>query len=991
MVAVTGTTAAVCVEFLSDGSRRCSGRTSSSSSSSGGGFHTHWITTTSRRARDSTRVTLAARRDVSTSAVSPSSSSSMSSEMRERRANETLGKDPLSKRALGGADAFEWLRDAVDVVARDAVREALAGSFDSSSFDLTREIAIATDGPSVGDAPSGRARRARAHRATTNPLFLRSAFEILVREGYGGDEGEAKASEAWERIKSAVMVRQRGRKTLGVGKNGVESDVDAKAEDARRRMRERVSAFSERGRELLELEREGEIAARASNWREFSAGDGEERGDDALAEQSSDFSRVGGLRVVGSTRCAEGRALLVLRTVRDENIPENTLTVGDRVAISTYLVEGAVRSMDSVDDEDAAGAKEGDASTTREATVRFLGDAMNKTVAGRMGDSKSITLEYEGDEQALVRQLSGFELTLSRVPDLTTFERQVRALDILESIPAVTRSKPASLRVVRSVFAEDRPASWMNETESLEKDTSDEIGNFSAVYEETLKRLPAKCITGASLDASQRLALRAALTPNYPMVCIQGPPGTGKTSVVIEIIAQAVARGDRVLACAPSNLAVDNLVERLDGVSGVRTVRIGAPERISAAVLSSSLDAKVAEDTNAFFAQQRVVAAEVSAALREKMDAHARATSKSVKEKLQDEIVQLKKKQKSTVSSGTKRRKAATTSILRDANVVLATNAGAGVDTIQTLPPFDLVIIDEAAQASEPLSWVPLVRGRRAVLIGDPRQLAPIIHSQEANDAGLGRSLMSRLMPNANAVIPDAAALAQSGVLSVILNTQYRSNAAISDWASRESYGGRLLPDHSVSGGLLCELPGVHKTNVTSTAMLLVTTRVDSGKIPTEYVERRVGGSYINEGEATATAAHVLFLLKTGVRGADIAVISPYAAQVRLLRSVLSAALSGVEGARDVEVSSIDAFQGREAQCVVISMVRCNRGRRVGFLADARRMNVAVTRAKRHVTILGDHRTIASDAFLARLLSHIKRVGLVTTTRYAEIELTELD
>ena len=924
---------------------------------------------------------------------SSSSSSSMSSEVRERRAIETLGKDPLSKRELGGPDAFEWLRDAVDVVARDAVREAMDGSFDSRAFDLTREIAIATDGR-IDAAPSGNARRARAHRATTNPLFLRSAFEILVREGYGGDEGEAKASDAWELIKSSVVVRQRGRKTRAVKKNGgqSESDVDADtAEEARRRMRERVSAFSARGRELLELEREGEITARASNWREFASEDGDERGDDALAEHSSDFSRVGGLRVVGATRGAEGRALLVLRTVREEDIPENTLTVGDRVAISTYLVEGSVRSMDSLDDDDDDDAKEEDASTTREATVRFLGDAMNKTVAGRMGDSKSITLEYEGDEQALVRQISGFELTLSRVPDLTTFERQARALDILESIPAVTRSKPACLSVVRSVFAKDRPATWMNETEALGEGTSDKVGNLSVVRAETLKRLPAKNVTGASLDASQRLALRAALTPNYPVVCIQGPPGTGKTSVVVEIIAQAVARGDRVLACAPSNLAVDNLVERLDGVSGVRTVRIGAPERISAAALSSSLDAKVAEDTNAFFAQQRVVAVEVSAALREKIDAHARATSKSAKEKLQAEIVELKKRQKSTVTSGTKRRKAATTSILRDANVVLATNAGAGVDMIQTLPPFDLVIVDEAAQASEPLSWVPLVRGRRAVLIGDPRQLAPIIHSQEANDGGLGRSLMARLMPKANAVIPDAAALAQSGVLSVALNTQYRSNAAISDWASRESYGGRLLPDDSVSCGLLCELPGVQKTNVTSTAMLLVTTRIYSGRIPYEYVERRVGGSYINEGEATATAAHVLFLLKAGVRGADIAVISPYAAQVRLLRSVLSAALSGVDGARDVEVSSIDAFQGREAQCVVISMVRCNRGRRVGFLADARRMNVAVTRAKRHVTILGDHRTIAADTFLTRLLSHIKRVGLVTTTRYAEIELTELD
>jgi predicted DNA helicase len=351
--------------------------------------------------------------------------------------------------------------------------------------------------------------------------------------------------------------------------------------------------------------------------------------------------------------------------------------------------------------------------------------------------------------------------------------------------------------------------------------------------------------------------------------------------------------------------------------------------------------------------------------------------SKAERATLEADIDALKAYQRKLTKTGTKRKKLATSSILRGANVVLATNAGAGADAIQTLPPFDLVVVDEAAQASEPSTWIPLARARRAVLIGDPKQLAPIVRSREAAQAGLARSLMSRLMSKTSTSSPDASE--SLGVLSVALDTQYRSHEAISSWCSVESYNGRLRAAESVKDGLLCHLPGVLQTPVTTTPMFMLSTRSNAGRVPVECIERRVGGSYINEGEATIVASHVLLLLKSGVKASDIAVISPYAAQVRLLRAVFSSALEDVQDSASVEVSSIDAFQGREAQAVVISMVRANQARDVGFLADARRMNVAVSRAKRHVSIVGDHKTITNDAFLERLVKHIEGVGSFRT------------
>ena len=352
---------------------------------------------------------------------------------------------------------------------------------------------------------------------------------------------------------------------------------------------------------------------------------------------------------------------------------------------------------------------------------------------------------------------------------------------------------------------------------------------------------------------------------------------------------------------------------------------------------------------------------------------------------------------------------------MANADVVLATTVGAGAENIQKLPAFDMLVLDEAAQATEPAAWIPLVRCARAVLVGDPRQLAPLVRSEEARRRGLGTPVMARVSvpqqrraetrrssEGAEENDAPASALLSGGVLGCALRTQYRSHAAISDWASRETYGGALAASPSVATRLLRDLPGVVATAATTAPLLLLDTRVASGALLSgcaeaterdllaslsDYGTLNVAGdatsaasfsSLVNEGEAYAVTMHVAGLLRAGVTPEQIAVQSPYAAQVRLMQCRLreAARIGLAPGAERVEVASVDSFQGREAEAVVVSTVRSNDRRAVGFLADARRANVAVTRARRHVAVVGDSRTVGADPFLARLLAHIRENGV---------------
>jgi predicted DNA helicase len=288
--------------------------------------------------------------------------------------------------------------------------------------------------------------------------------------------------------------------------------------------------------------------------------------------------------------------------------------------------------------------------------------------------------------------------------------------------------------------------------------------------------------------------------------------------------------------------------------------------------------------------------------------------------------------------------------ILNGATVLCATLTGLD-STILGQRTFDLAVIDEAAQCTEPVCWLPLLRSHCLVLAGDHCQLPPTILSQEAAEQGFGISLMERLVGYYGPLVTRR------------LNVQYRMHQAIMDFSSQEFYDASLEAHVSVHAHLLCDLPGIVANPLTQTPVQFIDT---AGAGYDEQSEPN-GKSRRNTKEADLVAQKVQGLLGAGVSAEAIAVIAPYAAQVRLLREKLP-----IPG---LEIDSVDGFQGREKEAVVLSMVRSNPQGEVGFLADIRRMNVALTRARRKLLVIGDSATLACHPFYQRMIAYFESIG----------------
>ncbi|NXQ55282.1 SMBP2 protein, partial [Anthoscopus minutus] len=447
----------------------------------------------------------------------------------------------------------------------------------------------------------------------------------------------------------------------------------------------------------------------------------------------------------------------------------------------------------------------------------------------------------------------------------------------------------------------------------------------------------------ASLDESQQEAVSFSLAQRE-LAIIHGPPGTGKTTTLVEIILQAVQQGLKVLCCAPSNVAVDNLVERLAGCRA-RLLRLGHPARLLQPIQQHSLDAVLARGDSA-----RIVAD-----IRRDMDL-AWAKSKKAQDKGErshflGEIKTLRKELK-------EREEAAMAAALSQASVVLATNTGASSDgPLKLLPEthFDLVVIDECAQALEASCWIPLLKAPKCILAGDHKQLPPTIISHRAAAEGLSLSLMERLAGHYGERVVR------------MLTVQYRMHQDIMEWASSELYGGQLSAHPSVAQHLLRDLPGVSSTEETSIPLLLIDT-AGCGLFELEVEDEQSKG---NPGEVQLVGVHIQALVDAGVKAKDIAVVAPYNLQVDMLRQHLC------HSHPELEVKSVDGFQGREKEAVILSFVRSNRKGEVGFLAEERRINVAVTRARRQVAVVCDSHTVGSLPFLRRLLDHLSQHGLM--------------
>ncbi|TWU23360.1 ATP-dependent RecD-like DNA helicase [Novipirellula galeiformis] len=440
------------------------------------------------------------------------------------------------------------------------------------------------------------------------------------------------------------------------------------------------------------------------------------------------------------------------------------------------------------------------------------------------------------------------------------------------------------------------------------------------------------------LNPPQQDAVRFAMSAQ-DVAILHGPPGTGKTTTIAEVIYQAVARGERVLACAPSNTAVDNLLERLVAIMP-NVLRVGHPARVFESLRGHTLDELVDADPSTDIIRE----------MRRELEDLMRAASKNSRGRdahrrkgaLYAEAGQLRGQIRSLERSVIR-------SVIDSSDVVCTTTTID--DELLYDQDFDLVVIDEACQCTQPSVWQAVLRADRLVLAGDHCQLPPTVLSDEAARAGMRESLMQSLVER------------EGDSIFRRLVVQYRMNETIMNFSSQQFYDGTLVADASVRSHRLCDLPDVIESDLTTQPIEFIDT---AGAEFDEQLEPD-GQSKLNPKEANLILRLIREFLDAGVQPEQIAVIAPYAAQARLLRSRLEMP--------EVEIDTVDGFQGREKEVVLLTMVRSNDKAEIGFLADTRRTNVALTRARRKMIMVGDSATLASNEFYASLLQYFEDAG----------------
>lgn len=423
------------------------------------------------------------------------------------------------------------------------------------------------------------------------------------------------------------------------------------------------------------------------------------------------------------------------------------------------------------------------------------------------------------------------------------------------------------------------------------------------------------------LNSSQINAVKAVL--QKPLSLIQGPPGTGKTVTSATIIYHlAKVNAGQVLVCAPSNVAVDQLCECIHR-TGLKTVRVTAKSRedVESPVRHLSLHEQVRNnDSNIELVKLN-----------------------QLKTELGELSSQDEKKYKQLT-------RAAEKEILTNADVICCTCVGAG-DPRLAKSKFRTVLIDESTQSAEPECMIPLVLGcKQAVLVGDHQQLGPVIMNKKAAKAGLNQSLFERLVI--------------LGCAPIRLNVQYRMHPCLSQFSSNMFYEGSLQNGVSSEDRLL--------KNVDFPWPVADKPMMFWSNLGNEEISAS-GTSYLNRTEAANVEKIVTRFFKAGVKPSGIGIITPYEGQRSYV--VSSMQLTGTfkkEWYKEIEVASVDAFQGREKDFIVLSCVRSNDHQGIGFLSDPRRLNVALTRAKYGLVILGNPKVLSKHPLWNYLLRHFK-------------------
>ncbi|KAH9599232.1 DNA2/NAM7 helicase [Trypanosoma melophagium] len=436
--------------------------------------------------------------------------------------------------------------------------------------------------------------------------------------------------------------------------------------------------------------------------------------------------------------------------------------------------------------------------------------------------------------------------------------------------------------------------------------------------------------TLSKLNKSQEIAVRNAL--ENPLTLIQGPPGTGKTTTGVTIVKHLhhIVR-EQILVCAPSNIAVDHLAERLS-MNGLKITRLQPRYRVaeSEKIKNLSLDQQVEDFIDSETGDSRVK--NILNSMRNQLS-------------LNDDDYDLYKKNVRNIEK----------LILGNADVICCTCVGAG-DTRLKGMHFKHVLIDEATQGTEPETIIPLVSGaEQVILIGDHCQLRPVVSSLAAEKAGLHRSLFERFL--------------SMGHRALRLDVQYRMHPSLSSFPSSYFYEGTLqngVTERERNASRVFPWPEPSKP------LFFYNTTA-----PEELGAN--GCSYLNRAEAALVEKIVTRLIKDGkVNPEEIGVITPYYSQSRFIRNYLSRCGNIDASVYDrVEIATVDSFQGREKEYIVLSCVRSNHHQGIGFVVDERRLNVSITRAKHGLFIIGNARLLSRYPAWHALLRELLNLSLI--------------
>lgn len=512
--------------------------------------------------------------------------------------------------------------------------------------------------------------------------------------------------------------------------------------------------------------------------------------------------------------------------------------------------------------------------------------------------------------------------------DVMFDEMTYREMDY--AMKTVAKSEDNRLSVLRDVLIGHESLSKGESHRSAEKDWKPEIQRTNF--------LPLPSV----LNDAQRSALKL-IESSHTVAFIHGPPGTGKTTTLVEGICQTLINERQVLVSAPSNAAIDLIAEKLSD-RGVRVLRIGHPARVTEQTLGKTLDAQIA--AHAQYPELRRMRKKMEE-LRTQAYKYKRHFGYSEREERRMMI----QESKLLKADADLLEFYIVNDLLQQSEAICCTLTGASHALLKGRR-FRTVFIDEAAQSLEPACWIPILKAERIVLAGDHCQLPPTVKSREAALQGFSNTLFERGIEK----FPESA---------VMLTVQYRMHEAIMSFPSKWFYHNGLIADPSVSG-----------------------TRLRPNQLPIDFLDTAGCGfteaqdpetlSRFNEEEAALTINVTEQLIEEiGVdhwleEGLTMGLITPYSAQVDRLRKLAESSAVMEPLSRHITIHTVDAFQGQERDVIIISFVRSNNQAEVGFLSDIRRTNVAMTRARKKLIMIGDSATLGAHPFYEKLITDLQ-------------------